>query len=181
MPRAQASHVRWQIEQGRCHLRVISGNPGAQWVSHRLNSATHLVRIWHSRVLFGHTHLLILPGVGWHGPIDGEPRQFDSPAWGPLEKVLCSDDLCGHFMWMLDIELEDGVIINEYKHRWTRQCLNLAGDGRAFIYVGGERYQEADLTLAIGAVFLGWESCEPTLEERVALRFALGKTLSAAD
>jgi len=113
--------------------------------------------------------------------IQGETRQYKEPDWGPLENVLSSDELCAHFMWMGDIELEDGTIVNEYKHRWTRQYLHLADDGRAFIYVGDERYQEADLTLAIGAVFLGWEGCEPTLEERVALQSALRKTLPAAD
>jgi len=113
--------------------------------------------------------------------IQGETRQCKKPDWRPLENLLCSDELCAHFMWMGDIELEDGTIVNEYKHRWTRQYLHLADDGRAFIYVGDERYQEADLTLAIGAVFLGWEGCEPTLEERVALQSALRKTLPAAD
>lgn len=115
------------------------------------------------------------------GLIDGETRQYDKPDWDPLEDVLGSDDLCAHFMWMTDIELEDGTIINAYKHRWTRQYLHLAGDGRAFTYAGQGQYQEADLTLAIGAAFVNWECCDPTPEARTALRSALRKTLLASD
>ncbi len=33
------------------------------------------------------------------------------------------------------IELEDGTVVNAYKHRWTRQYLHLAGSCRAFRYV----------------------------------------------
>lgn len=115
------------------------------------------------------------------GLIEGESRQYDKPDWGPLEDLLCSDQLCAHFMWMGDLELEDGTIVNEYKHRWTRQYLHLAGDGRAFSYRGERWYHEVDRTLAIGAVFVDWEGCEPTPEERAALRAALRKTLSPAN
>ena len=108
-------------------------------------------------------------------------REYDKPDWDPLEAVLCSDELCAHFMWMTDIELEDGTIVNEYKHRWTRQCLHLAHGGRAFGYAGEGQYREVDLTLAIGAVFVDWECCDPTPEERMALQSALRKTLPAAD
>jgi len=65
------------------------------------------------------------------GLIEGEMRQYDTPDWRPLEDVLCSGDLSAHFMWMTDIELEDGTIINAYKHRWTRQYLHLAEDRMA--------------------------------------------------
>jgi hypothetical protein len=115
------------------------------------------------------------------GLIEGEMRQYDKPDWGPLEDLLCSDALCAHFMWMGDIELEDGTIVNEYKHRWTRQYLHLADDGRSFNYAGQEHYREVDVILAIGAVFMDWECCDPRPEERVALRSVLRNLLSVAD
>jgi hypothetical protein len=119
--------------------------------------------------------------MGLRRMIEGGRHRYDKPDWGPLEDVLGSDQLCAHFMWMMDIELEDGTIVNEYKHRWTRQYLHLDDGGRAFSYVGEGRYREVDLILALGAVFLDWECCEPTLEERVALQSAVRKTLPAAD
>jgi hypothetical protein len=115
------------------------------------------------------------------GLMVGERGQYHTPDWDPLEAVLCSDDLCAHFMWMADVELEDGTIVNEYKHRWTRQYLRLADDGRAFRYAGEGRYQEVDLILALGAVFMEWECCNPTPEERMALQSALRKRLPALD
>lgn len=115
------------------------------------------------------------------GLIEGERRQYDKPDWGPLENLLCSDELCAHFMWMTDIELEDGTIVNEYKHRWTRQHLHLTDDGRSFNYAGQGQYREVDVILAIGAVFLDWECGDPTPEERMALRSVLRKLLPVAD
>jgi hypothetical protein len=46
-----------------------------------------------------------------------------------------------------------------------------------FNYAGQRRYREVDVILASGAVFMGWECCDPTPEEWMALR----KLLVAAD
>lgn len=105
-------------------------------------------------------------------------RQYEHPEWGPLESVLGSDELASHFMWMHDIELEDGTILNAYKHRWTRRYLHLSGDGRTFDYFGEDGYLELESYLALGQVFAHWDCCEPTAEEQTALRAVLRKALA---
>jgi hypothetical protein len=112
--------------------------------------------------------------------VEGRMRHHDAPDWAALEALLGADELCAHFMWMHDVVLEDGTILHAYKHRWTRCYFHLANDGRAFYYVDGDPYRvdgdlyrELDPHTAIKAVFAKWECCEPTPEERRALRAAL--------
>ncbi|MCL2418413.1 MAG: hypothetical protein FWD04_03915 [Conexibacteraceae bacterium] len=106
-------------------------------------------------------------------------NNYDTPDWTSLERLLSSDELCGHFMWMNDALLEDGDVLNAYKHRWTRRYFHLTADARTFNYVGDDTYCEVDPYVAIKAVFAGWEAmlaaceCQPTPEERRALRAAL--------
>jgi hypothetical protein len=125
----------------------------------------------------------MLLGMAAGHSIRGEIRQCDNPEWGPLEALLGSDDLCSHFMWMGDVELEDGTILNAYKHSWTRRYLHLADDGRTFDYlsdvVDGDGYRRMEPYLAMGEVFARWGCCEPTPEERAALRAALHRALLA--
>jgi hypothetical protein len=123
--------------------------------------------------------------------------RYDAPDWRALEGLLGADELCAHFMWMFNVLLEDGTMLNAYKHRWTRCYFHLANDGRAFYYATGERdagdldagdldagdldagdldadvYAEVDPHTAIKAVFADWECCKPRPEERRALRAAL--------
>jgi hypothetical protein len=60
----------------------------------------------------------------------------DTPTWEPLLK-LAPDDI-EDFMWMFDVELDDGTRPHAYKHRWTRRYVHLTDDGRAFAYVWRE-------------------------------------------
>jgi hypothetical protein len=48
------------------------------------------------------------------------------------------------FMWMFRIDLEDGSVVEAYKHSWTRQYLHLDHDGRAYVLRGDGRYEETD-------------------------------------
>src|SRR5438270_2140971 len=107
----------------------------------------------------------------------GQMRQGKRPDWGPLERLLRSHDLCAHFMWMFEVELEDGTILNAYKHRWTRCYFHLADDGRTYCFVGDHEYREIDAWVAIKAVFADWEMCEPTEEERAARHEASRRAL----
>jgi hypothetical protein len=85
-------------------------------------------------------------------------------------------------MWMHDVALDDGTIVNAYKHRWTRRYIHLANDGRTFFYAY-DRDQETGCYwstapyLALAAAFEHWESCDPAPEEETALRSALRKAL----
>lgn len=58
----------------------------------------------------------------------------------------------GDFMWMHEIELEDGTRLHAYKHYETRRYLHLDHGGRAFVFAWDENrgvdedseYEEAD-------------------------------------
>ena len=121
--------------------------------------------------------------MGSHLLMKGRMGRYDCPDWRALEALLGADELCAHFMWMFNVLLEDGTVLNAYKHRWTRCYFHLANDGRAFYYATGELYgddldaedvyAEVDPHTAIKAVFADWECCKPTPQERRALRAAL--------
>ena len=64
----------------------------------------------------------------------------DDYIWGPLLE-LAPDDIDA-FMWMFEAELDDGIPLQAYKHRWTRRYIYLSADGRAFDEVGYRRFEE---------------------------------------
>ena len=75
--------------------------------------------------------------------IAGEMCQFDEPDWQPLHDIV-GVKLADWFMWMCEIELEDGVRVHAYKHITTRCYFHLGADGRAFAYIPSGRYREID-------------------------------------
>ena len=50
------------------------------------------------------------------------------PDWKPLETLLPLR-LCGPFMWMHEVELEDGTRVQAYKHSTTRRYLLVDAEG----------------------------------------------------
>ncbi len=66
--------------------------------------------------------------------LNGEVTQYEKPDWGPLENVI-DLDACGHFMWMFEVEREDGTLLHAYKHYWNRRYLHLSSRGEAFAYI----------------------------------------------
>jgi|SRR4051812_13219878 len=64
------------------------------------------------------------------------------PEWEPL--LNFARDHVDDFMWMYAVELTDGTRLQAYKHYWTRDYLHLDDEGRAFVYVGKERYEEVN-------------------------------------
>jgi len=83
-------------------------------------------------------------------------------------------------MWMHAALLDDGTVLNAYKHRWTRCYFHLTEDARTFYYVTDDPccetedlYCETDPYTAIKAVFAHSEGYRPTPEERRALRAVL--------
>src|ERR1700759_1711469 len=89
--------------------------------------------------------------------IRGGATQGEHPVWGTLEALLGDDELCGHFMWMFSVDLEDGRTLNAYKHRWTRRYFHLTDELRTFLYTGENLYREIDRRTAIQQVFIGWD------------------------
>jgi hypothetical protein len=72
----------------------------------------------------------------WNGKMLGT----DEPIWQPLLDLAANhvDD----FMWMFEVELEDGRRLQAYKHWWTRRYLHLALDGKAYVYESKGDYTE---------------------------------------
>jgi hypothetical protein len=64
------------------------------------------------------------------------------PDWRPL--LSFAPDEVPDFMWMFRDFLEDGTVVEAYKHTWTRQYLHLDASGRAYEFVGGRSYEEVD-------------------------------------
>jgi hypothetical protein len=92
----------------------------------------------------------------------------DEPDWGPLVEAV-GELLAGWFMWMFEVELDDGTRLQAYKHIATRGYLHLDSASRAFAYGTDELYQRVALDLVLEAVFSRWlASPEPTPDEVLA-------------
>jgi hypothetical protein len=91
--------------------------------------------------------------------LTGRLAQYEEPSWEPLERALESDEL-QHFMWMHEVELDNGTRLQAYKHYWTRRYLHLSDGLRAYVFIGGglgnlddaDRYRPVSLQRAIEAV-----------------------------
>lgn len=66
--------------------------------------------------------------------LKGTSLQGEDADWGPLENVL-SHNACDGFMWMYEVELDNGTRLHVYKHRSTRGSLHLSARGEAFSYI----------------------------------------------
>lgn len=95
-----------------------------------------------------------------------------SPVWAPLEDLV-GEEVCGYFMWMYAVELQDGARLHAYKHHMTRAYIHLAEDGRTFTYTATGRYREIDRCAAVVLAFEPYELLEPTLQEWRSLLEAL--------
>jgi len=88
---------------------------------------------------------------------------LDGPVWEPL--LDFAPNHIGDFMWMFEVELEDGRRLQAYKHWWTRQYLHLSAAGRVFVYEEPQLYREANprwllqLVLPSGEQLLDYQRC----------------------
>jgi hypothetical protein len=109
--------------------------------------------------------------------LSGEMLHSDTPTWQPL--INLAGDQVEHFMWMFEVELEDGLRLHAYKHWWTRRYIHLALDGRAFVYEHPEQdlespgwyrqidaYSQLQLVLPSGRQLDAYESFLEEAEER---------------
>jgi hypothetical protein len=78
------------------------------------------------------------------------------PNWGPLLELAPEE--MDDFMWMFEVELEDGAMVQAYKHWWTRGYVHLDFGGRAFIFDDDNLYAEVDAEELLAAVLRGRES-----------------------
>jgi hypothetical protein len=89
-------------------------------------------------------------------------------------------DLADWFMWMGQIQFDDGTWIHAYKHVSTRRYFHLGEDGRAHVYISPSRYREITLTEAIDEAFDGWDTLRPAPDDPAAVRLALRNARAAA-
>lgn len=66
--------------------------------------------------------------------LKGTTLQGEDADWRPLQNVI-SYHACDEFMWMFEVELEDGTRLHAYKHHRNRRYLHLSARGEAFTYV----------------------------------------------
>lgn len=97
--------------------------------------------------------------------LTGVTIQGEEPDWGPLENVL-EFDVCDDFMWMFEVELEDGTRLHAYKHYWNRRYLHLSARGEAYFYVWKADDQD-------------WDPDAPSEYERLQLHRALSAVLGS--
>ncbi len=99
------------------------------------------------------------------------------PVWEPLIAIVKA--LTGSFMWMYEVELDDGRVIHAYKHHDTRRYLHLDTQSNLWVYQhrqGRAMYRNGDLADALIEVFADWESLAfgPTSEERALVATVIG-------
>lgn len=117
--------------------------------------------------------------------IPGRVAQYETPDWAPLRQFLPLE-LCGRFMWMIEIALVDGRTVHAYKHADTRQYLHLSTDGAAFLYVATAQnapdgaYTPISREAAIREAFEGWEELIWPPERRPAVKAALEEAYRCA-
>jgi hypothetical protein len=73
-------------------------------------------------------------------PRDGNVVNYEQPIWEPL--LGLARIYIDEFMWMCEIELDNGTHLQAYKHSWTRRYLYLDGEGNAWFYREDERYEQ---------------------------------------
>jgi hypothetical protein len=89
-------------------------------------------------------------------PLRGGQMQGDQPNWEPL--IELAPEEIDDFMWMFEVELEDGAMVQAYKHWWTRGYVHLDFSGRAFVFTEENLYEEVDAEELLAAVLRGRES-----------------------
>ncbi len=68
--------------------------------------------------------------------LTGKMLHSETPRWQPLINLVGNQ--VEHFMWMFEVELEDGRHLHAYKHWWTRRYIHLTPEGCAFVYLHRE-------------------------------------------
>jgi hypothetical protein len=104
----------------------------------------------------------------------GELVQAERPVWEPLIELVGLDVVDG-FMWMNELELDDGLEVHAYKSIATRRYLHLAVDGRAFRYHSPGRYEEIMLREALEEAFTDWQELLPPPRDPEAVRALLAR------
>jgi len=73
-------------------------------------------------------------------PREGEVVNCTQPVWEPL--LGLARIYVDEFMWMCEVELDNGTRLQAYKHYWTRRYLHLDTEGNAWFYREDGRYEQ---------------------------------------
>jgi hypothetical protein len=98
--------------------------------------------------------------------ITGRTTQGEHPDWGPLEAAV-GMGVVGDFMWMFEVELDDGRRVQAYKHIDTRCYVHLDGDCNAFVYETPGRYRSIDIVHLLELVFARLPGLAGVTDEQV--------------
>jgi hypothetical protein len=82
----------------------------------------------------------------------GKSLSARAPEWEPILNL--APDHVDDFMWMHAVELADGTRLQVYKHYWTRNVLHLDREGRAFVYIDLDRYEEVEPAWLLSRVLM---------------------------
>jgi hypothetical protein len=72
----------------------------------------------------------------------GSVVNSEHPDWRPL-LGLVREEVAGEFMWMFEVELDDGSRVQAYKHVDTRRYVHLGAEGGAFRFEAPRSYRPA--------------------------------------
>ena len=106
--------------------------------------------------------------------LSGALAQYERPDWEPLI-ALVGVDVVGCFMWMNELELEDGLRVHAYKGIATRRYLHVGVDGRTFAHRPPDRFEEVTPPEALEAAFAEWEALLPLPCDPGAVRALLAR------
>lgn len=85
-------------------------------------------------------------------------QEATEPNWEALEMFVTQEDAVAaaiepsDFMWMAEVLLSTGVVIQLYKHNVTRRYLYLGDDGHAYWASGGCYLRHACLSDAVAGL-----------------------------
>jgi hypothetical protein len=82
----------------------------------------------------------------------GKMTQGETPNWEPLLSVV-GEELAGDFMWMFEVALSIGTMIQAYKHIDTRRYVHLDSNGTGYVYEETDRYRSVDVADVLAVVF----------------------------
>jgi hypothetical protein len=104
--------------------------------------------------------------------VTGRVTSIDEPDWSPLDGFLPLK-LCGPFMWMHAVELDDDRELRAYKHSETRRYLHLDAHADAWENLDQGRFRRMRHSDAIEQVLPSWWVLNQASEdERDAVREA---------
>ncbi len=104
----------------------------------------------------------------------------DWPTWEPLFDAV-GEEVASRFMWMFEVDLEDGNVLHAYKHKDTRRSIHLDRHGAAFVYIDPDRYRRMPAADILEMVFASLPGLFGVTPEEIAAADAAVDRLRAGE